>query len=162
MMDYMLLIGGPVRDAAVHRNTFIKFKNLFGKLIFCWKTKWFQDFQNKIPLLVLLNYWQALWWSEDIRNMWWLFGAHGLLQPCENVLRSHCDTWSQLFKQSLTLNRNQRINNDSNGFIDNSDICLHGVVLSSRFINARRRIVQPMIDQSNRAGKDGFIQSTKD
>jgi len=29
-----------------------------------------------------------------------------------------------------------------------------------RFINARRRIVQPMIDQSNRAGKMNSLQST--
>lgn len=32
-------------------------------------------------------------------------------------------------------------------------VCLF---LFERFINARRRIVQPMIDQSNRAGKDMF------
>lgn len=29
----------------------------------------------------------------------------------------------------------------------------HDLALFPRFINARRRIVQPMIDQSNRAGK---------
>lgn len=34
--------------------------------------------------------------------------------------------------------------------------------LSARFINARRRIVQPMIDQSNRAGKKNSNQKQND
>lgn len=40
---------------------------------------------------------------------------------------------------------------------DNEMLCFLGY----RFINARRRIVQPMIDQSNRAGKSPLVTVVK-